>query len=331
VTSSRVDLARLLEASAGHQPRTPAERLRLLLSELEIRVTNMAGAGEEVLRIPVLMDEAAALLEDLRGAGGDVKPEEARWSTVQGLLRRRAAEFVRQARQGGGLKAARAVSSPPPDHWWWYLDQWVATQRRRALRRALLLGLATVAALVLVGWLVQRQVWSNPTLQRTLNLEQEVDIAMAEGRWRDALGLLGELATLNPDKPIYILEAGVVHELLGEQEKAQEAYAQARARMGPVAFYVARAQLYQQMGRPEAALEDAQRAIALNPDSAQAYFQKGLVLEQLGRPHEALQAMQRAASLAEANHQTELLAVIRVRMAFLMQRGPFPTSTPETP
>lgn len=326
----REELARLLEASAGQPPRTPAERLRVLLTELEIRVANLAGTGEEVMRIPALMDQVIALLDELRTLGVDVTPEETRFQTVQGLLRQKAGQFVREARQAGGLKEARARAQPPPDHWWWYLDQVVTQQRRQAVKRALLIFLGLAGIIALVIWFVQQQLPQDPRLRRTIDLEQEMETAMMEGRWEDVLNLLAELEALNPDDPGYLLQRGVILERLDRRQEAQQVYEQARRSMGEVQFYVQRSAFYLDVGLYESALADAQQAVSLDPENAQAHFYLGSAYEASGNIREALAVYEKAAALAEAQGQAQLVAIIRVRMAYMLQRVPLPSPAPTT-
>lgn len=329
--SARERLIRLLEASAGRAPQTPAEKLRAILTELEVRVANMAGTGSEVLAIPRLLDEATTLIEELEQAGLDVSPERTRLASVQGILREKAAVFVREARRGGGLAKWRAEVSPPPDRWWWYLDQAVAAQRRRRLARAAVVVLGVVVLLASVAWFIESRLPNDPRLRHIIELEQEVETALSEGRWQTAAQALEELRALDPENPEYAVTLGAVYEALGDQPSAEAAYAAARAQLPEARFYTLRAQAYLRVGLVDQALQDAQRATKLAPDDPEAFFYLGSAYEAKGAVPEALQAYEQAAALAESQNRVELLAVIRIRMAYLLQRPPLPTpeTTPE--
>ena len=321
MADAREHLIRLLEASAGKEPDTPAEKLRHLLTELEIRIANMAGTGEEVLAIPSLMDRIADLMAELETTGIDLKPERTRWESAQALLRRKAAIFVREARQGGGLKAARAKHSPPRERWWWYLDEWVAQERRRRLRKIVLIGAGVVLVIAFALWFIQSRLPRDPRLRRIIDLEPRVDEALISEDWDTARALLEELRTLNPDNPEYPLLLGAVYERLNQPDKAQSQYEDARRLLkSEGAFYTQRASAYLQVGLFEKALADARRAVELAPESEEAYFYLGNAYEALGKRPEALAAYQRASELAEAHNNSTLLVVIRVRMAALLQR-----------
>lgn len=327
--NARERLIRLLEASAGRAPDTPAEQLRALLTELEIRVTNMAGTGEEVLAIPRLLDQADTLLQQLATSGVDVGPERTRLASIQGQLRQRAALFVREARAGGGLAQARAAVNPPPDRWWWYLDEWVATQRRRRWTRIALVVGVVATILVLAGWFIQSLLPDDPRLRRVIELEQMIDVALEEGRLEEAVRYLEELRQLAPERTEEAVLLGVLYEALGDETRAREVMEWAATRLPPARRHTLRAAAYLQIGRAEKARAAAQEATRLAPDDPEAFFYLGSAYEALGDIPAALRAYEQAAALAEAQDRTELLAVIRVRVAYLLQRPIWPTPTPE--
>lgn len=328
--SPRERLARLLEASAGRSPRTPAEELRSLLTELEIRVANMQGTGEEVLRIPPLMDKAQAVIEQLAAEGTDLKAEETRFENVQNLLRSKAALFVREARQGGGLKRARAqLASPPPrEHWWWYLDEHVARERRQRIGRAIGLVMAIGLVLVGLGWFIQSRLPSNPRARRMIDLQTSVDIAVSNGDIGKAITLLEELRQLDPQNPMYPIQLGVLYELEGRPQKAEEQYEAARRLTDEATFYKLRASFYLELDQVDKGLADAQKAVELRPDDPEAYLYLGGAYEAKGKVHEALQAYEEGARLAQEQGNDQLLVILRVRMAYLLQRPPVGTPAP---
>ncbi len=329
MSTARDHLIRLLEASAGQEPKTPAERLRARLSELEIRVANIADTGEEVLAIPRLLDEVVALMAELEAAGVDVKPEQTRLTTVQGILRRKAAQFVREANKGEGLRAAREHVHPPPDHWWWYLDDLVARQRRQRARRVVGIALGVALLIVGLGWFIQSRLPDDPRLRRIIDLEQMVDAALADGEWGTARTALEELRQLDPENAHYAVLLGAVYQRLGETARATAQFEDARARLGDGPFYRERAQAYLRVGLVQEALADAQQAVDLLPDDPEAQYYLGNAYEAMGDVPAALAAYQRASELAEAQDNAQLLALIRVRMAFLLQAPRLPTPTPQ--
>ncbi len=322
--SPRERLARLLEASAGRAPHTPAERLRALLTELEIRVANMAGTGGEVLRIPSLMDQAQEALEHLAQTGMDVHPERTRFENIQNQLRSRAALFIREAREGGGLRRARAERPSPPrsEQWWWYLDREVTRERRRRLVRWLAVSLTIGAILVALGWFIQSRLPRNPRLRRIIDLQTSLDVALSNGDFARAIPVLKELRQLDPKDPTYAVQLGVLYELSGHSRQAQQQFEDARRLAGEGTFYKLRASTYLQLGNVDKGLADARKAVALLPNDPEAYLYLGGAYEAKGDRRPALQAYEQGAKLAEEQKNDQLLVIFRVRMAYLLQRPP---------
>ena len=74
------------------------------------------------------------------------------------------------------------------------------------------------------------------------------------------------------------------------------------------------------MEQPQKALELAQAAIDANPDNPRPYMALAGAYEQLDRLSDAIDALQIASDKAEAQNMTELQAVARMRLGFLLQR-----------
>ncbi|NPA90053.1 MAG: tetratricopeptide repeat protein [Chloroflexi bacterium] len=324
----RERLARLLEAAAGQAPHTPAERLRALLTELEIRVANMKGVGAEVLSIPPLLDRAVDLVEQLRADGVDVQPEETRLENVLNQFRRKAPLFLREAGGARALAKLRAQHHPPRERWWWYVDELVAQERRQRLLRWAKMAAGILLLLVLAYFFIQSRLPKDPRVRRMVDLQMALDSAVAEQNWPEAVRILEELRTLDPTDPSYAVELGVLYEHLGEKEKAREAFDAARALTDEGTYYKLRAMAYLHVGDAKKALREAQQAVRLRPDDAEAYFYLGNAYELLSDVPHALEAYEKASELAQAQGQEQLYAVIRVRMAYLLQRPPVETKEP---
>ncbi len=188
--SPRERLARLLEAAAGKTPHTPAEALRLLLTQLDIRVANMTGVGPEVIRILEDLDRAAELLRHLQEEGVNVQAEVTRFTSLQDRLRAKASLFLKEL---GGAKALRQIRErqrPPREHTWWYLDEWLARQRRARLRRVTFISLGVILILGLVYVFIQSRLPKDPRMRRILDLEMQLDAALEEGQWSHATHIL---------------------------------------------------------------------------------------------------------------------------------------------
>ncbi|MDH7485508.1 MAG: tetratricopeptide repeat protein [Anaerolineae bacterium] len=300
---------------------TPADELRSLLGECERALGKLRGSGSNALSILHGLDRIAELMPQLEARGVDLRPEQARLSTLHGQLHRKASALLRELRASGGLAAARQTMQPDPAHWWWYLDEEVRAARRRGLQR-LLLSLLVLAALLAAASLVYRRFLApDPLTVQVQTLQMEAEQFLDQGDYASALARFEEAQALRPDNVELHLWRGALYELTGQEEKAAEAFSAARALSEAADFHMSRGQVYVRLGQGEKALAEAQAILEADPQSPRGYYLLGNARELQGRVAEALAAYEQASRLAEERNEVELMALARVRLAFLMQQG----------
>lgn len=320
-----------VEGDPRLKQRTP-EEARRLLSECEVAVTRLKGAGADALTLLQALDRVTILLDELEAQGLDVRPERTRLETVLNRLHREAPTLVRELRAVGGLAKARETAQRP-DAPWWHLDERLRAERRRAWRQRLLTGGALVILLaVLLGagyrWLSERS--GGPVQQALINIEF---LATEENDPEAALAAAEELIAQAPDEPEAWLWLGVLHTALGHSEQAQAAFDQARTLYdSPTDYLVERAVLELRMGLLEDALVTSEQAVSEAPEAAEAHLILGNVYDALGQRWEALQEFQKADALATEAGQSELAVTARMRigqMLLLLGQEPLNTVTPQ--
>ncbi len=303
---------------------TPADELRDLLTRNEKRVVNLRGQGAEALALLLDLDRIAELWPELEASGVDLRPEQGRWETLQALVRRYASVVVRELRALGGLPALRAQHHPSGEAaWWWYLAEQLQAQRARNLARAAVTLGGVVAVAALVYFLVFHVFFPvDPALKAALEAQTAGEVKIAQqGDYAGALADFRRATEYRPGDPATWLRVGCILYRIGDTVGAEENFYRARVLLGDLQdLRLARAPICVQLGVVDLAEADLREAIAADPQNAAAYYYLSSILEERGELLEALLSVQRAAELAEAQGDTELVALARFRAGVLMQQ-----------
>jgi tetratricopeptide (TPR) repeat protein len=309
------------------KPLTPVDRVREALDEADRALSNMRGAGSQVLQLLHLFDQIARDLETLDQENVDVRVEHSRFEMLRSQLQRRKRRFLSEA--GHTLEPARQQVGPGPSHPWWYLDEAAARQRRRTLLRIGAVTTAVIAVLT-VAWLAyQRFLAPPPSVRQAFRRMHTGQDLVAEGALGAALEDFEAAADLTPENPEAWLWQGVLHSALNEPDKAQDAFHLAQPLYDTTFdFHLSRGRVYLEAGQLEPAAADAERAIAENPDSGWPYYLRAGVHYRRGNYDSALVDLDRAAELAQEAGDSQLEALARTQRAQIGQMAPVPDSTP---
>ena len=298
--------------------RTPADRVRESLDRAERRIANLRGAGPQVLELLHLLDQAAQGLEELEVSGVDVRAERVRFETVQRQLRRQQCCFL--AEIGVVFQEERAAVQPERLRWWWFLDEAVARQRQRQLRRGLL-GVLVAAALLLMAWLAyDRFIAPPPQVRQAFRHSNTGESLVEEGNLLAALAEFEAAAALAPDDPDLWLWRGVIHFELDELDDAEVAFDTACTLYETdFDFLLARGMTYLRVGDLTAASADAERAIVESPRSGWGYYLRASTAVGEGDYDAAVADLERAGDLARADGDAQLEAYARTQRAMVVQ------------
>lgn len=301
---------------------TPADDLREVLRQCELKVVTLKGTGTEATSFLRLMDEAQSLFGELEAKGIDLRAERARWETIEQQLYSHAALLVREIQTAGRLAQLRETTKPTPDRWWWFLDEEVRRQRQQAFKRMAVGGIVALLILSIAGLLYRRFLAPDPLTRQTFLLTERAERAIEEGQLEEALTEYEALRELAPDDAEVFLRLGVLYEALERDIDATQAYARAHALLGSQEdFFLERGMLYLEVGQWASARADGEAALALNPESALGYLVLAGAYEAQDQLPEAVDALHQAADLAHAQGNDTLYALIKIRLGVLMGGG----------
>jgi tetratricopeptide (TPR) repeat protein len=281
-----------------------------------------------------MLDEMGAIYSSLIAGEVDLRGESTRLETLHLTLQRKAGTLLRLLRPKGGMAALRALrSAPPQESWWWYLDEYVSQQRQRQIRGTVLTLITIAGVLVIAAFIYNRFLSPDPAVIAHMDAVNNAQKAIEQNDLNSALQVLDQAAGQFPNDGEILLWRGAVLTRLNRQQDAQAAFAAARATYASEAEYlVNKAQVRTQAGDVNGGYADAQQAVKVAPDYAQAYLVLGGVQEMMGQTSAAVDSYSTAASLAGAQGNTQLEAIAKIRMAMLMQSAPvFPQSSQPTP
>ena len=312
------------------KPQTRVESLRVLLNNLQLRIVRLPQAhNEDALQIPVMLDQAADLLDEIQQSGGSASSEESLFETILAQFQKYRKAFLQRAGGAVALEKARQAHQPTADHWWWFVDETLAAERRQGIRRALIIGGISILVLAVLAVVYQKFLAPDPALQASIGYQTSAENFLTTGEYEEVLAQV-ELALQNtPDNPtLYVLQ-GLAYELLGEPELATKSYETAQKGFpNRDSFYAIRAGYYLMANQGELALADTDAAIAINPDSAVSFLRKAQAYEMLGEISKAIDTYELASDVASRIGNPQLEVMARMNLAQLLQMFPSPAETP---
>jgi len=319
----------------AQKPQTPAEALRDALHRLETQVGGMKHSTKfEALMIPVWFDEASTLLSTLRHEAAKVQAEAGRFEMVAAQFKQKGTVFLRRIGGVEALHEVRRTHNPDPDAWWWFIDDVVVAQRKARIGSLLRWGVVAGLVLLIVVLAYNMFLAPDPATRARVRHQFAAEDLIQEGDFPAALHEVNQALALAPDDPGMLVWQGVLEDVLGNADRAEEAFAAAERAFdqrsdskSTPAFLMARAQAYLRVGHPEATKADAERLLERDPQSAEAHFYLGAVYETLGDVPSAIVYYEQASTLAQQAGEFELAATTRIRLAELLRSAPLNTPT----
>ncbi|MDH7474614.1 MAG: tetratricopeptide repeat protein [Anaerolineae bacterium] len=196
----------------------------------------------------------------------------------------------------------------------------MAQRRRRLLRNGVIIGAVMLILLAVASVAYHRFLAPDPLTRQTMALLGEAETLLDQGDFPGALEKYQAVLDIAPTNTEALIWTGVLAQQLGQEERARQAFAAARAGAeSEVGFLIERGMAYVRLNQLDAAQADAEAALALDPNSAEAHFLLGGVYESQGRSQEAIAEWQQAADLAQQSGNNALYVLISTRLAMLLQ------------
>jgi tetratricopeptide (TPR) repeat protein len=309
-----------------------ADDLRELITQAELIVANLRGAGPRAQTLLFLLDAIHGLAASLSDTGVDLRAEATRIETVERILQSKDGILVREMGRLGGLARAREAVKPSLAQWWWHLDLRVAERQRQQLRQALKIGGGVVAVLLVISLLYRYVFPPDPRRVAVMDLTSQADRALEQGEPAAALARYQEAVEVMPEDPELWVWVGVLAETLGDDELAARAYATAEELVvGPARLLIARGMAWLRVGNLERAEIDAEAALEIEPDAAEGYLILASVYETRGDALQAIAALEKTAELATEANNSALIVLAKTRLGMLLQSAPMMQPTLVTP
>jgi hypothetical protein len=255
-------------------------------------------------------------IDVLERGGLDVRAERERLRSIEGRIVAKASPLVKALGGVGAFRALRAKHGAASTSPIWTLDAVVARQRQTLWARIA----AVIGAFIALGALAY-------VFRDTLLPPDPVgDALFAAARALDQNDKPGALAQIElglaqvPTDTQLIVWRGVLMRDLGDPA-ADAAFQQAEQLSGRLSMLIERAGVHSQLRRGDAVLADAAEAATIAPDAPEVYLFQANGHELKGDRAAALASLERCATLAEAQGNTTLNGVARVRIAQMMSQG----------
>lgn len=302
-----------------------ADQLRLRVDHAEkILRFDTPDAARDLL---ATLHEAHRMADQLERDSPDIdlRPERARLSGLDNRALRHAKTLVKALGGMTAFEQFRQQFDVQPDDLWWQLDVKIALDRRRLLQRLVTVGVV-LAALGVIVFLARDVLFPyNPVSDAISNVSMKIDA----GDLPAALAEVESGLAAAPDSMELLAWKGILLRLMGDEDRSNEAFEKSRQyARDEVEFHLVRGQAYIRVGRYDDVIADADAALAIAPNSAEAYYLRATGYEGKGDVFQAMLDVDRSAQLAQDAGNDALYALARYRYAMLMQGSVGPTAVP---
>ncbi|MCX7667755.1 MAG: hypothetical protein N2Z84_02355 [Atribacterota bacterium] len=295
------------------------DEVRTWIEEYVKKVANLKDQKGKEIELLHLRDKIEEWLSFYRSQGAFVDPEETRIGNFDALLEKQCSLFVRMVGKKA-LEGERKKLNPSRERWWWWIDETVKQRRKAKIRKRLILSAIAAVTLLSLYFLVFRL---PPAEQSYLNAMTRAEQLIDAEKWEEAIQACKEAVVLFPERPTPYVVMGCIHEKLGEEEKAQEAFVQAEPLYSRKSdFLLEKATWYFRLALLDKSQTTVAEILQEEPENLSALNLLGSLYEAENRVVEAIKVYEKLLELAEKKEELTLIPVVKMKIGMLQLRLP---------
>lgn len=302
------------------------DKLRQTLTDVENALDKLNRKEISLAQLKDTFKNLDVIEQELRGfskLGIPCVGEQGRFYSIKEKIEHNAKKIISVFGSTKEYQAYREKTIGKIEPVWWRLDQVVASNQKKKTNHfflvttiVLVIGIALYAA-------YQEFLAPDPTYVAMYGHQTKMNELLDAGLYEEALKEAEVCINLMPDMPELIIAKAALLEEIGDDDSSEIYYDLALLRMNAYDFYSERSIFYLRMNNLEKLDADAQTLMSYYPDSANGYYFQALSLENAGEKASAIEMYEIAYEKAEANGDYEQAAMIKVRLATLMQQISF--------
>lgn len=301
---------------------TRIDKLRDALNEIENTLTHLKRKDVSVEQLQEMFLIADLLEENFKSLsklGIPCSSEHGRYSTILIKIENNAKQIV--ALFGGKtayLKIRNQVEGCEENPWW-RLDEVIAEKQKKKILRFSIISIIFII-LGTVGYKAYQEFLApDPSYIAMYGHQTSMNELMNDGKYEEALIEAEICIKLMPDMVELTIAKAALLEELGDTTSSEIFYDFALRLMDPYDFHSERSIFYLRMNNIERLEWDANYLMENYPSRANGFYFAGLSAENSGNKPAAIEYYTLAYEKAEAYGNYEQAAMIKIRLATLMQ------------
>ena len=302
------------------------DKLRRNLTDVENALDKLSRKEISLVQLKETFTKLDGIEQELKGfskLGISCVSEQGRFYTIKEKIEHNAKKIIAVFGNTKEYQSYRETTIGKIEPVWWRLDQVIASDQKKKTNHFFLV--TTVLLLVGIALYVAYKEFlaPDPTYVAMYEHQTKMNELLDSGLYEEALREAEVCIDLMPDMPELVIAKGALLEEIGDADSSEIYYNIALLRMNAYDFYSERSIFYLRMNNLDKLNQDAEFLMKFYPDMANGYYFQALRFENAGEKSLAIEMYESAFEKAEANGDFEQAAMIKIRLATLMQQISF--------